>query len=102
MNLFSQSNEVLQSKLNYIWITFLQAVTETPTDFVYTETWKIDLLLYQVYLYVGAEFLDLSRASISMVTFPSGKNVPLQLLSQGANSVVKEVLITHVDAAYSL
>lgn len=62
----------------------------------------MDLLLYQVYLYVGAEFLDLSRASISMVMFPSGKNVPLQLLLQGANSVVNEVLITHVDVAYSL
>lgn len=58
--------------------------------------------MYQVYLYVGAEFLDLSRASISMVMFPSGKNVPLQLLLQGANSVVNEVLITHVDVAYSL
>lgn len=62
----------------------------------------MDLLLYQVYLYVGAEFLDLSQTSISMVMFPSGKNVPLQLLLQGANSVVNEVLITHVDVAYSL
>lgn len=53
-------------------------------------------------MYDGAEFLDLSRAFISIVTFPSGKKVPLQLLSQTANSVLNDVLIRHVDVASSL
>lgn len=62
----------------------------------------VNLLLYQVYVYDGAEFLDLSRAFTSIVTFPSGKKVPLQLLSQTANSVLNDVLIRHVDVASSL
>lgn len=53
-------------------------------------------------MYDGAEFLDLSRAFTSIVTFPSGKKVPLQLLSQTANSVFNDVLIRHVDVASSL
>lgn len=62
----------------------------------------VNLLLYQVYEKDGAEFLDLSRAFTSIVTFPSGKKVPLQLLSQTANSVFNDVLIRHVDVASSL
>lgn len=60
------------------------------------------LPLYHVYLNVGAEFPVLSRASTSIVTFPSGKKVPLQLLSQVTDSNFNDVFIRHVDVAYSL
>lgn len=58
--------------------------------------------LNQVYLNVGAEFPELSRASTSIVTFPSGKKVPLQLLSQGTDLNFNDVFIRHVDVVYSL
>ena len=69
---------------------------------IFSDIYRIHLLLYQVYLYTGAAFRELSLAVISRVTFPSGRKVPLQLLSHMTNVVESDVFNMHVEYAFSL
>ena len=53
-------------------------------------------------MYTGATFRELSFAVISRVTFPSGRKVPLQLLSHMTILVESDVFNIHVEYAFSL